>query len=210
MLGAFREYLAQKAVARERYVPYFVRWAAECYAFLELSLENRLSSDQRQEFLRYLSKRHEDWQVKQADHALRLYDYFLSLRLEASKERKTGAPQVWQSLEGRAREALRLRHRSLSTERTYLGWLRSFRGFVGDKEPGNLSASDIRNFLSFLAVERRVSAAAQSKALNVLVFFYRNVLDKDPTDELGAVRAMPGRRLPVVLTPGRWMPFFII
>jgi site-specific recombinase XerD len=98
----------------------------------------------------------------------------------------------------------------LSTERTYLGWLRSFRGFVGDKEPENLSASDIRNFLSFLAVKRRVSAAAQSKALNVLVFFYRNVLDKDPTDELGAVRAMPGRRLPVVLTPGRWMPFFII
>jgi len=74
-----------------------------------------------------------------------------------------------------------------------LGWLRSFRGFVGDKEPENLSASDIRNFLSFLAVKRTVSAAAQSKALNVLVFFYRNVLDKDPTDELGAVRAMPGR-----------------
>jgi hypothetical protein len=58
--GGFREYLAEKAVVRERYVPYFVRWAAECYAFLELPLENRLSSDQRQEFLRYLSKRHED------------------------------------------------------------------------------------------------------------------------------------------------------
>ncbi len=201
MLGAFREYLAEKAVVRERYVPYFVRWVSECYAFLELPLENRLSSDQRQEFLRYLSKRHEDWQVKQADHALRLYDYFLSLRLEASKERETGASQVWQSLEGRSREALRLRHRSLSTEKTYLGWLRSFRGFVGDKEPENLSASDIRNFLSFLAVERRVSGATQSQALNALVFFYRNVLDKDPTDELGAVRAMPMRRLPVVLTP---------
>jgi len=84
-----------------------------------------------------------------------------------------------------------------------LGWLRSFRGFVGDKEPENLSASDIRNFLSFLAVERRVSGATQSQALNALVFFYRNVLDKDPTDELGAVRAMPGRRFPVVLPPGR-------
>jgi hypothetical protein len=59
-LGGFREYLAEKAVVRERYVPYFVRWVAECYAFLELPLENRLSSDQRQEFLRYLSKRHED------------------------------------------------------------------------------------------------------------------------------------------------------
>jgi hypothetical protein len=104
MLGAFREYLAQKAVVRERYVPYFVRWAAECYAFLELSLENRLSSDQRQEFLRYLSKRHEDWQVKQADHALRLYDYFLSLRLEASKEGKPALPRsgsLWKAGRGR-------------------------------------------------------------------------------------------------------------
>ena len=26
MLEAFREYLAEKAVVRERYVPYFVRW----------------------------------------------------------------------------------------------------------------------------------------------------------------------------------------
>jgi len=158
----FREYLAEKAVVRERYVPYFLRWVSECYALLDLPLETRLNSDQRQEFLRYLSKRQEDWQVKQAEHALRLYDYFLSLRLEASEARQTGAPQAWQSLEGRMREALRLRHRSLSTERTYLGWLRSFRGLVGDKEPGDLSASDIRNFLSSLAVERRVSGATTS------------------------------------------------
>ena len=126
MLGAFREYLAEKAVVRERHVPYFVRWVSQCYAFLELPLETRVNSDQRQEFLRYLSKRHDDWQVKQADHALRLYDYFLSLRLEASEARQTGAPQAWQSLEGRTREALRLRHRSLSTERpTWAGFGRS-------------------------------------------------------------------------------------
>lgn len=36
------------------------------------------------------------------------------------------------------RDALRLRHRSLSTEKTYLIWLRSFKGFVDQKEPHRL------------------------------------------------------------------------
>lgn len=30
--------------------------------------------------------------------------------------------------------------------------------------------------------------------------FYRNVLDEDPTDELGAVMAVPSRRFPVLPT----------
>ena len=98
------------------------------------------------------------------------------------------------------REALRLRHRSLSTEKTYLIWFRSFRQFVGEKQPGELLGRDLQDFLSHLAVERKVSSSTQNQALNAIVFLYRHVLDKNIDQELSAVRARQRRHLPVVLT----------
>lgn len=53
-----------------------------------------------------MGKSHEEWQVKQADTALRLYQYFLSQDLKASA---TGTLGEWETLEDRLREALRLR-----------------------------------------------------------------------------------------------------
>ncbi|MEP9410653.1 MAG: integron integrase [Candidatus Brocadia sp.] len=98
-------------------------------------------------------------------------------------------------------EVLRLRHRSYSTEKSYIAWLRSFRGFVHDKKPSQLTSKDIQDFLSSLAVDRKVSASTQNQALNALIFVYRHVLEKEiGEDELNAVRAIYKRRLPVVLT----------
>ncbi len=159
-----------------------------------------MNSDQRQLFLRDFAKKHEDWQVKQADHALRLYEYFLSLKPEVEKSPAQDRLHVWEILEAKTREALRLRHRSLSTEKTYLRWLPAFSAFVDGRTPEALSAADIRGFLSSLAVERRVPASTQSQALNALVFFFRHVLERDLKEDLSAVRAMPRRHLPVVLT----------
>lgn len=66
---------------------------------------------------------------------------------------------------------LRLRHRSYSTEKTYILWLRQFRGFIKDKNPHSLGGKDIQNFLSHLAVEKKVSASTQNQALNAMSFF---------------------------------------
>ncbi|HWR58284.1 MAG TPA: integron integrase [Thermodesulfovibrionales bacterium] len=107
----------------------------------------------------------------------------------------------WLIVEERTRAALRLRHRSLSTEKTYLLWIRQFRGFVKDRQPFSLDGKDIQAFLSYLAVERRVSAATQNQALNAIVFLYRHVLEKEIEGEIESVRARQTRRLPVVLTP---------
>jgi integron integrase len=90
---------------------------------------------------------------------------------------------------------------SYSTEKTYLLWLRSFCGFIDCKSPDDLKTEDMQRFLSYLAVERKVSASTQNQALNALIFVYRHVLDKHiGEDELNAVRAVYKRRLPVVLT----------
>ncbi len=98
------------------------------------------------------------------------------------------------------RDALRLRHRSLSTEKTYLAWLKGFKAFVDQKDPNHLEGTDHQDFLSHLAVERKVSASKQNQALNAIAFLYRHVLGKNIDQELSAVRAKQRRHLTVVLT----------
>jgi len=119
-----------------------------------------------------MGKKYEEWQVNQADTALRLYDYFLSKNLSPSGEISIHQ-ETWEQLDQKMREALRLRNRSFSTEKTYLLWLRSFKDFVRGKEPDQLEGIDLQDFLSQLAVEKKVSPSTQNQALNAIVFLYR-------------------------------------
>ncbi len=169
MLRAYEAFLIKKGSVRSQSVPYYLKWVSDCYGFLNEPLSNRLGSEQKKQFLSEMAKQHEDWQVKQADTSLRLYDYFLSKNVTSGIGETTSPvhpAERWKPLEEKMREALRLRHRSLSTEKTYLTWLRNFRGFVGEKEPGELQGRDLQDFLSNLAVEKKVSASTQNQALN--------------------------------------------
>jgi integron integrase len=200
MFEEFRGYLTHKARIKDKYIPYYLKWVSDCYSYFNQPPEDPLSNDQRQEFLKHISKKHEEWQVNQADYALRLYSFFLNRELKGSSEDSTGLEGNWKELEEETRKALRLRHRSLSTEKNYLIWLRHFQRFAGAKLPKELGGTDLQDFLSYLAVEKKVSSATQNQALNAIVFVYRNALGKDIENLLDAVRAKHKRRLPVVLT----------
>lgn len=201
MLNEYEAFLNKRGGLKSQYIPYYLKWVSDCYHFLNEPLSSRLNSDQKKQFLTDMAKRHEDWQVKQADTALRLYDYFISKNITTITGEGYSLEETWKPLEEKMREALRLRHRSLSTEKTYLIWLRSFRAFVGQKQPDQLGGRDLQDFLSHLAVEKKVSASTQNQALNAIVFFFRHVLNKNIDQELSAVRAKQRRHLPVVLTP---------
>ncbi len=199
MLKNFEAFLKRKGSVKTQYISYYLKWVSDCYHFLNKPMENRLTLEQKSQFLTDMTKRYEDWQVKQADTALRLYDYFLSINKSPSSDAPS-EKESWSVFEEKMREALRLRHRSLSTEKSYLIWLRSFKAFVNEKSPDELTGRDLQDFLSSLAVEKKVSSSTQNQALNAIVFFYRHVLDKNIDQELSAVRAKQRRHLPVVLT----------
>jgi integron integrase len=201
MVNIFEQFLINKERIQEKYVPYYVKWVSDCYRFHNLPESEPLTNDQRSHFLKRLSDNAEDWQVRQAERALRLYDYFLLQKIKETSTEKHGEAADWLIVEERTREALRLRHRSLSTEKTYLIWVRQFREFVKNQQPFTLEAKDLQAFLSYLAIERKVSASTQNQALNAIIFLYRHVLDKDIDGEIESVRARQTRRLPVVLTP---------
>ena len=97
------------------------------------------------------------------------------------------------------RSAVRARHYSHRTEKTYVGWIRRFLLFHRHRDPVAMSEEDVGHFLSSLATDRRVSASTQNQALNAILFLFRDVLGKEIGYVNGVVRAKRPKRLPVVL-----------
>ena len=82
-----------------------------------------------------------------------------------------------------AQNVLRRRHLSIHTEETYLQVIRRFITFHDKKHPATLGPDGVRQYLTYLAVERNVAASTQNVALNALVFLYRDVLKTELGDK---------------------------
>jgi integron integrase len=100
------------------------------------------------------------------------------------------------------RAAVRLRHLSRRTEEAYLGWIRRFWLFCGQRDPACFGAEQATAFLSDLATRGRVAAATQNQALAALLFLYREVIAKDLPWLDDLVRVVTPPRLPAVLSRG--------
>jgi integron integrase len=100
------------------------------------------------------------------------------------------------------REALRARHYSVRTERSYCAWVRRFVHFHGLRHPAEMGEAEINAFLTHLAVDEDVSASTQNQALAALLFLYRHVLARQVGDLAGVIRARRSANVPVVMTRG--------
>lgn len=98
------------------------------------------------------------------------------------------------------RNVARVKHFSLSTERAYVSWIRRFILFHHKRHPIEMAESEIREFISHLAVDAKISASTQTVALSALLFLYRDVLKRDLLYVANIERAKPARKLPVVFT----------
>ena len=103
-------------------------------------------------------------------------------------------------LQDAIRARAKLRHLSPRTEQAYLGWVRRYVRHCGGRHPRDLGDRDVGDFLTTLAVDRKVSASTQNQALAALLFLYREVLGISIGVGEHAVRAKRGRRLPEVMT----------
>ena len=106
----------------------------------------------------------------------------------------------WRSAYKNLCDEIQVRHYSRSTLKSYSQWLIKFENFTGRKSLKNLSDTDIKNFMKFLAIEEKVAASTQNQAFNAILFFYRNVLEKEPGDLRKTVRAKRKPYIPVVLS----------
>lgn len=103
-------------------------------------------------------------------------------------------------LKDMVRDVCRLRHLSIRTEEAYWRWIVGFcRHYHNAIHPREMGEEEVESFLTYLAVERKVSASTQNQAFNALLFLYRDVLHR-PLAGIDAMRAKRSRRLPVVLS----------
>jgi integron integrase len=120
--------------------------------------------------------------------------------LPGNKGAERGIGASWKAEYASLWDEIKVRHYSPKTLQTYKGWAQHFQTFLRSKAPGSLSASDVKAFLTFLAVKRKVSSTTQNQAFNALLFFYRHVLKKEFGKIDGVVRAKRKPYIPVVLS----------
>ena len=100
---------------------------------------------------------------------------------------------------------LRRQHYARRTEKTYIHWIKRyifhFRGEDGEfRHPTDMGAAEVEAFLTYLAVEGKVSASTQNQAFSALLFLYRNVLDQPFDQRVAPTMAKRPERLPTVLS----------
>jgi integron integrase len=209
-LSDFQNFLRSKSLIQEKYIPFYAHWARKFLLFLKSS--DQLHQDLCIEnYINYLKTQPSitNWQIRQADEAVRLYVYHY-----CGGELSDHHPNVTQAIEGetdisdiieKTRKVMRIRHYSYRTEKTYIDWIRKFSKYIERTMHNtdlcrNYESNDISNYLSYLALNKRVSASTQNQAFNALLFLFRNILHQEVGDLSKTVRAKRGQRLPVVLS----------
>jgi integrase len=205
-LQQFGEFLLRAQLVKEKAAPYCVRWVRR---FLTRPVSSEPLADQVRGFCEELERRgaHADWQIHQAEHALRIYYVNFLHRTDwhrrpqstiVDEEGRTSPLAALEDL----RLRIRTRHYSYKTECSYADWVRRFFAYLGDRQQAphpRVDTASVRDYLTYLAVRQQVSASTQNQALCALLFVCREVLGLD-VDLSATARAKRGPRLPTVLS----------
>ncbi len=106
----------------------------------------------------------------------------------------------WDMIIDNLASEIKTRHYSRKTLKAYADWCRHYQRYLQNKSPEELSASDVKTYLTYLAVHCKVSASTQNQAFNALLFLYRHILKKDFGEHQDIPRAKKSRYIPVVLS----------
>lgn len=97
------------------------------------------------------------------------------------------------------RKKLRTSGKAWNTEKAYVSWVRRLAGFANKDSLLELDESDIKAFLTDLAVEKNVAPRTQNQAKAAILFLYQNTLGRQ-LEFLDIATADKPEKLPVVLT----------
>jgi integrase len=206
-LQQFGEFLLKARLVKEKAAPYCVRWVRR---FLTRGASDEPVADQVRRFCEDLERegRWEEWQVRQAEHALRIY--FVNFLKRTDWQRtpasaivdERGHTSPLAALE-QLRQRVRTRHYSYRTECSYADWVRRFCAYLAERQGvphPRVISEDVRDYATHLAVHQRVSASTQNQALSAVLFLCREVLGVEVEGVALATRAKRGIHLPVVLS----------
>ena len=131
ILPDFQKFLLSRGFAPPKNVPFYAAWVSKFLAFSNRHEE--LNQDLLfEKFLDKLKsqKNTADWQIRQARHAVQLYiTHFMPDKEPAlqpgKRQRGRNIPDPSKIIQ-EMRKAIRIKHYSYSTERTYTDWAKRF------------------------------------------------------------------------------------
>ena len=95
---------------------------------------------------------------------------------------------------------MRVKHYSLRTEKSYIDWIKRYIYHFDKTHPKDMGAAEVEAFLTYLAVQRNVSASTQNQAKSALLYLYKEVLGVELPWLDNVTQAKVPQRMPVVLT----------
>ena len=98
------------------------------------------------------------------------------------------------------RNSLSQRNYANSTDNTYISWIKRFIHYHNKRHPEEMGEKEIGEFLTYLAIERKISPSTQNQALNAIIYLYKYILKID-LGEIKTLRPRGYKHLPTVLTP---------
>ena len=182
-MTAFIERLKSHRLVSLNQLPYFVHWV-KLFLASGCSTENEFS-------LLLENKGKEDWQIRQALDAVKLYRNHIGFDGKVFVEIEDPLPVLLKKLQ--------VRHYSKKTVKSYNYWCKDYLRYCCNLEQDERESTSFCNYMTYLALNRKVAASTQNQAFNAVLFLFRNVWNIEPSG-INAVRARKPKRLPVVLS----------
>jgi integron integrase len=199
-MEAFHEYLVKHRITSPKQIDFYMTWVRMFLNFSGKHPGDGFENADIDRFLKHESRRREKWQVKQAKNAIETYRLWKNRQVAQGHFKKLNTKAQWKAVAEDMHKVMRLRHLALRTEQAYIQWVRKFYDYLEGMPPGSLNSTHVKDYMTHLAVETKVSASTQNQAFNALLFLFRYILDKPIEDIRDAVRAKRRKRLPVILT----------
>jgi integron integrase len=98
------------------------------------------------------------------------------------------------------RDSMRMKHYSYRTEQSYVDWIRRYIIFHNKRHPLDMGGVEIKQFITYLAVERNLVASTQNQALSAILFLYTQVFGQEIDVPSDLLRTRRPKRLPTVLS----------
>ena len=194
-------------VLKEKQIPEpdtnaYKKWLRFYFDFCSKYHFTEIEKDTLPHFLQKLKEKNQpDVQRKQAQNAITLfYEMLAGGKKSGDKNSSVNPEEIWNNLLSDLYKEIKIRHYSPKTLKTYYNWTRSFKRYLTKKDPESLDSSDVKSYLEYLAIKKKVTRATQNQAFNALLFFYRHVLNKEFGDMSDTFRPKQRRRIPVVLS----------
>ncbi len=94
----FNNYLESKRIVPEKQIPFYVNWVSQFLNFFNKKPSDNFTSDEIARFLKYLTKRKEEWQVSQASESIRIYQFYQTHKNNPATTKNNDSSTQWKAV----------------------------------------------------------------------------------------------------------------